>query len=756
MKIVKLLFLAFVISFNLELSAQAPQSFNFQGVLRNNTGLIQANTALVVRHTVRQGSATGTSIYQETHAVSTNDYGVFTTKAGSGSVVSGTFNTIDWSTGNYYLQTEVNPASAGFSDMGASQLISVPFALYADEANKATNMALNDLTDVTSTSPTNGQSLVWNGTAWVPQTISGGSTYTAGTGINVTGTVISNTGDTNGADDITNATSAGGDLGGTYPNPSVIRLQGQSVASTTPTSGQALVWSGTQWAPATVGAGGTYSAGTGINIIGTVISNTGDANAADDITTSTSAGGDLSGTYPNPTVAQIQSRAISATAPTSGQSLVWNGSQWAPQTISGGGSYTAGTGINVTGTVITNTGDTNPLDDVTTSTNFAGDVTGLYNATNVVRLQNRTLASTAPSSGQVLKWNGVQWQPDTDLTGASSYTGGTGITITGSVINSTWTTNLNNIYSNNTGNVGVGTGAPAAKFQVAGVPATTITLPNLVVDYVNIYGNLSNISATENSAIVGYATGSSVENNGVVGLAGTGAGDNIGVIGTSTLSTSGDNYGVFGYADGNNFVAGTYGNVAANAGGTGIYGDDGNTILSNWAGYFSGDIYATGDVGGATKSWKIDHPADPANKFLRHVSMEGPEMLNFYDGVITTDGSGFATVQLPAYFETINKDFRYQLTCVGVFAQAIVSTEIQNNQFVIQTNQPNVKVSWQVTALRDDPYARANPIQNETEKSEKFKGRYLHPELYGQPEEKGFFYNKMDSKGTASQTKSQK
>src|SRR6188474_15148 len=85
-------------------------------------------------------------------------------------------------------------------------------------------------------------------------------------------------------------------------------------------------------------------------------------------------------------------------------------------------------------------------------------------------------------------------------------------------------------------------------------------------------------------------------------------------------------------------------------------------------------------------------------------------MKNVYDGNVTTDSTGLATVKLPAYFSALNRDFRYQLTVIGKMAQAVVDREISNNQFRIRTDQGNVKVSWQVTGIRQDAYAKEHPI----------------------------------------------
>ncbi|MCY1372561.1 hypothetical protein D9M69_597760 [compost metagenome] len=111
-------------------------------------------------------------------------------------------------------------------------------------------------------------------------------------------------------------------------------------------------------------------------------------------------------------------------------------------------------------------------------------------------------------------------------------------------------------------------------------------------------------------------------------------------------------------------------------------------------------------------------------------------MMNIYNGNITTDANGYATVKLPEYFESLNQDFRYQLTVIGTFAQAIVAQEVSGNEFRIQTNQPGIKVSWQVTGIRHDKYANAHRVVPEVEKEPQFKGRYLHAAEWGMPEDR--------------------
>jgi hypothetical protein len=146
------------------------------------------------------------------------------------------------------------------------------------------------------------------------------------------------------------------------------------------------------------------------------------------------------------------------------------------------------------------------------------------------------------------------------------------------------------------------------------------------------------------------------------------------------------------------------------------------------------NLDVTGTLSKGAGSFKIDHPLDPANKYLYHSFVESPDMKNIYDGNITTDSQGVATVTLSDWFEALNRDFRYQLTVIGQFAQAIVAHKIENNQFQIRTSLPHVEVSWQVTGIRQDAFANSHRIQTEVEKAPQDRGHYLHPELFGAPE----------------------
>lgn len=171
-----------------------------------------------------------------------------------------------------------------------------------------------------------------------------------------------------------------------------------------------------------------------------------------------------------------------------------------------------------------------------------------------------------------------------------------------------------------------------------------------------------------------------------------------------------------------------------------IYSDGGDV-------YFDGDLEVTGTLSKGGGSFKIDHPLDPANKYLYHSFVESPDMMNVYNGNATTDGRGYAVIELPEWFEALNRDFRYQLTVIDAadgdeFVQVKVAREIQNNRFTIRSSAGGAKMSWQVTGIRRDAWAQAHRIPVEVEKGEHERGRYQHPKLYGQPVEMGVDFDR--------------
>jgi len=212
------------------------------------------------------------------------------------------------------------------------------------------------------------------------------------------------------------------------------------------------------------------------------------------------------------------------------------------------------------------------------------------------------------------------------------------------------------------------------------------------------------------------AIGSVGGHTGVVGQGGNGQSTN--AMGSGGEFFGGENYGT-------------------GAGGVGIYAEGGSGGSVGNAGVFLGNVEVSGTLNGSMPLVKIDDPSDPADKYLVHATVASSEMMNIYTGNVTTNELGVATVTMPDWFQGLNSDLRYQLTVVGGrFAQAIVSKEMENNQFTISTNASNVKVSWQITAIRQDAYAKAHSLVVEQEKPANERGFYIHPELFGQPAEK--------------------
>jgi hypothetical protein len=129
-------------------------------------------------------------------------------------------------------------------------------------------------------------------------------------------------------------------------------------------------------------------------------------------------------------------------------------------------------------------------------------------------------------------------------------------------------------------------------------------------------------------------------------------------------------------------------------------------------------------------AFKIDHPLDPAKKYLQHSFVESPDMMNIYNDNVQLDESGRATVLLPDWFEALNRDFRYQLTCIGEHAPIYIAEGVKEGCFVVAGGKSRGLVSWQVTGIRKDPWAVDHTIQVEVEKSENERGTYLYPEGY--------------------------
>ena len=161
-------FLMFIVT--VTIAAQASQGFNYQATVRNNAGVLIINKSVSFKFNIIPTSASGTAVYSESQTVTTDDLGQVSLVIGKGTATTGTFATIDWATGTYYLGIELNTGN-GFVAMGATQLLSVPYALYAKNAGGALPIGTEK-----------GQILYWNGTAWVDLTANQTLTLEVGPG----------------------------------------------------------------------------------------------------------------------------------------------------------------------------------------------------------------------------------------------------------------------------------------------------------------------------------------------------------------------------------------------------------------------------------------------------------------------------------------------------------------------------------------------------------------------------------------------
>jgi len=175
--------------------------------------------------------------------------------------------------------------------------------------------------------------------------------------------------------------------------------------------------------------------------------------------------------------------------------------------------------------------------------------------------------------------------------------------------------------------------------------------------------------------------------------------------------------------DSNGTVGGRF--IVKESGNVGIGNENPTSKL-----HVNGNATISGSLSKGGGSFKIDHPLDPRNKFLYHSFVESPDMMNIYNGVVRLNRRGEAVIALPDWFESLNKDFRYQLTCIGGFAPVFVAQEIKHNRFKIAGGKARMRVSWQVTGIRHDAYANKHRITVEEQKPASERGSYLHPDAF--------------------------
>ena len=361
-----------------------------------------------------------------------------------------------------------------------------------------------------------------------------------------------------------------------------------------------------------------------------------------------------------------------------------------------------------------------------------------------------------------------------------------------------WASSGNHIYNQNDGNVGIGISNPDSKLTVVDDTTTAIRNYSGISSSISspsearaVYGAAINpnssfnyggyfTSAGGSSGVFGEASDSTsgiaggvfhsqgTAGRGVIGMA-LNTGDILnyggyfhakGKQGVGVWAKGGEN----GYAavfpcnvritpdsvstalfvDGKGLIGGTL--ATQLKGGLGVTG---GALISSTQGYaiwaiangiadaalFEGNVSVTGNLVKGGGGFVIDHPLDPENKYLYHSYVESPDMMNVYNGTVKLDRKGEAVVKLPAYFEALNKDFRYQLTAIGAPAPNLhIARKISDNDFIIAGGKPGMEVSWQVTGIRNDAYAKAHRIVSEVNKERQNQGKYLHPKELGEPE----------------------
>jgi hypothetical protein len=445
--------------------AQAPQAISYQAIARDNNGIPLAETDVTVIFNIRAGSPSGVTEYREQHQTETNKFGLFILNIGQGSPLSGSFVNIDWSAGDKYLQTEINGTLNG-----TTQLLSVPYAFFAQKAPDQQNLSINGTTlsisggnavqlpagsgattldglnDVNTPSPSNGQVLQWNGTAWVAATPSSGGTFNAGSGIVINGNTISAV-DISASNEIQNLSLNGTTLsisgGNAVQLPAgsgATTLDGlNDVSASSPANGQVLQWNGTAWVAATPSSGGVTTLD-GLNDVSAPSPSNGQVlqwNGTAWVAATPSSGGAT-------TLDGLND--VSAPSPSNGQVLQWNGTAWVAATPSSGGTFNAGSGIVINGNTISasDISASNEIQNLslngTTLSISGGNAVQLPAGSGATTLDGlNDVSASSPANGQVLQWNGTAWVAASNII---TMEGGVGINISGSG---------NNFTINNTG-----------------------------------------------------------------------------------------------------------------------------------------------------------------------------------------------------------------------------------------------------------------------------------------------------------------
>ena len=546
-------------------------------------------------------------------------------------------------------------------------------------------------------------------------------------------------------------------------------------------SKQVLQWNGSAWACASAGTGTVTSVGSGAGLTGGPITGAG--------TLSIAAAGVSNSMLVNPSLT------VSAgTALTGGGVVALGGNTTLSldttkvPLLAAANTFTANQTVNGTLTASSFSGNGASLTNVTAVN--SSELGGLAPSAYAQLAAANTFSNNQTVNGTLTaQSNGITINATSSTTSAAALEGnGQYDGVLGFAAAGTGTTYGVGGEVESTSGIGVGGYALASTGLTFGVYGSSASSSGT-----GVYGTSSNIGTVGAATYIGVygdAAGSSVEglntgDAGVWGDTGGTSGFYAGVLGTADDNFAGlflntgsasptiyaendlDNFGTElfqGYALGVNALA-TIGDPGCNTGFIALQlGQLGMSNCNNYtlAGGNNGDTYinalnssavhirvnsveeltaTSGAISipgnlyvGGTKNFRIDHPLDPANKYLYHAAIESSEVLNLYSGNVVLDASGEAVVQLPDWFEVINKDFRYQLTAIGAPGRDLyIAEEVSGGHFKIAGGKPGGKVSWQVSGVRNDAWEKAHPMVVEADKGAA-RGQYLTPELYGVPE----------------------
>ncbi|MDB0058377.1 hypothetical protein N8085_00575 [Salibacteraceae bacterium] len=744
--------------------AQAPNKMSYQAVVRDAADQLLANKAIGVQVTIEQGTAGGAAVYVETFTPTTNSNGLVTLEIGTGNIVSGDITTIDWENGPYFIKTETDPTGGtSYSLAGTTELMSVPYALHARKAAIADSVVggTTESDPVFTASPAGGISgsdiSNWNLDTSITNeiqilSISNDTIYISDGGFAVLPVAVNN--DNDSTNEIQQLISSNDTLylnngGGFVTFTNLINWLQNSNDLYFETGNVAI---------------GHDSPEHPLHIYDSVAHTGSDYKNGllmQSRITNTTSGGDYAGIYSDVKGTDAYNTAVDGTS-----SGISSGTNYGV----GGYARNATTNVGVEAFANGNNQVNYGIDA------FSWNGSKNYGVKGFVRANSDTADHHVGVLASVDAKNGLGTALWAKSTGTRS-----GNAIYAESLNDSSNIGINafakSSSSNNTDQYGIKGTAEGSGSTGTGVHYGVYGTANgSGLNNIGTYGLAQSTSSAANSANRGvFGNGnstSSVFNQGVLGIAiptrNSTTGYNAGVLGEAAghsninygfislnYGTGNTNYGSADFAYGSvtgskknigsyayafgadtNIAVRAYAKDDAGSVNYGVYSEVAG-IAGSMAGRFigntrvEGNLVVTGSISKGSGTFKIDHPDDPENKFLVHSFVESPDMMNVYNGNAITDANGFVTVELPDYVENANKDYRYQLTPIGQFAQCIIKEKVKGNKFVIQTDKPNVEVSWMITGIRSDPYANQNRIVPVVDKDQNEKGKYLHPEAYG-------------------------